>query len=290
MNRIRAGYCCSVNPFNADQISRISLLPDDVEVIVFWTKNPKPLLDSLDELDQRGYRYYFQYTLNGYPKDLEPNLPSLEERIETFRALSEKLGRQKVIWRYDPIILSDKTPADFHTETFARIASELSGFTPRAVISIADEYRAAKGRLSRSNIGYIPNPLDQEKFPEMMRSISKSADENGMEIFSCAEVMDLDEYGIQHGKCIDNEYIRSVFGFDVISKKDKTQRAACGCVASKDIGQYDTCLHGCSYCYATHSGITLEKNLAQHLDDSPSLVGYYDCPEKEKEDPQPSLF
>ncbi|MBP6965146.1 MAG: DUF1848 domain-containing protein [Armatimonadetes bacterium] len=290
MNRIEAGHCCVVNPFNANQVSRVPLAPQDVDVIVFWTKNATPLMPRLPELDSRGYRYYFQYTVNGYPAALEPGLPPLDECIQTFRRLSDLIGPERVIWRYDPIIVSDETSEEYHASRFELIAGRLSGATGRVVISVADEYRAAKGRLRRLEIGYRQADPEAPAFGGMMRRLAEVASGAGMEIFSCAEVLDLTPFGIAPGKCVDDAYIRRVFGVEVVGRKDKTQRLECGCVASKDIGAYDTCLHGCAYCYATRSAGAAAKNRENHDPISASLVGSHECDSEENPTGQRSLF
>ena len=272
MNRIREEYCVFTNPFNASQVSRISLKPSDVDVIVFWTKDAKPMLAHLEELDSLGYKYYFQYTINAYPKALEPNLPTLQDSVDTFRALSEKIGREKVIWRYDPIVFADITPYSYHIDNFSRLISELSGFTDRVIISVADEYRSANKRLVKQNINYtLPQPGSRE-FAGLIQALANIAKDSKIQMFSCAELIDLTPYGISPGKCIDNEYIKNVFHIDVTGKKDKSQRKECGCVISKDIGQYDTCVHHCLYCYATKNDITAVKNYQSHNTKSALLI------------------
>jgi hypothetical protein len=290
MNRVRSGYCCTVNPFNANQVARVSLEPADVGVIVFWTKDARPMIPHVGELSSLGFRFYFQYTINDYQALLEPGVPPLNECIEAFKELSSLIGPDKVIWRYDPIVLSDLTPEDYHLRTFERIASALSGSTHRVVISISDEYRAAKGRLQRLDIGYREPDLEDAEFAGMLRAMVEIAGREGMEILSCAEVYDLTPFGIQPGKCVDDAYIRKVFGIDVTHRKDKNQRLECGCVQSKDIGQYDTCRHGCAYCYATRSDKLVDGNTERHYPDSPLIVGRYDPPEAEPVEVQKSLF
>lgn len=276
INRVREGYCFVVNPFNRKQVSRVSLLPSDVEVIAFWTKNPGPLLNNLHELDERGFKYYFQYTINGYSAPLEPNLPKLDTTIETFNKLALRLGSERLIWRYDPILISNITGYDYHIEQFSRIALALRGKTQRVTISIVDEYRKALTNfknLKKQNI-CISKPHNQE-FSTLMLALNEIARRNGLEIYSCAETFDLKPYGISPGKCIDDQYIRRVFGRDVSRAKDRSQRLECGCIQSKDIGAYDSCLHGCAYCYAgtLNSGL---KNREHHDVNSPSLIGRYE--------------
>ena len=147
INRIRAGFCTVPNPFNYKQISHISLLPKDVDVIVFWTRNPNPLIPYLGELDERGFRYYFQYTLLGNPRSLETKTPSLASALDTFRKLSEVVGPQKVIWRYDPIVFSSITDIQFHIENYVQISNILRGYTHRSVVSIMDFYKKMKKRF-----------------------------------------------------------------------------------------------------------------------------------------------
>lgn len=280
MNRIRAGYCVVPNPFNRKQVSRISLTPEDVEVIVFWTRNPKPLLSSLPELDELGYQYYFQFTLMNNPSFIETNKVSLSAAIKTFQELANLIGSERVIWRYDPIVFSEDTDVDFHLQQYRDIAEQLSGYTGRCVISFVDRYGKNKGRLKKIEIEKGISFYDFEDIPEVfsdfLPSIGKIARQYKMQLFSCAEPYDLESYGINHGKCIDDDYIEEVLGIEVSHKKDSGQREVCGCVKSKDIGMYDSCLFGCQYCYATTSFDKARENHRKHDSNSPSLVGWYE--------------
>lgn len=280
MNRIRAGYCTVPNPFNRRQITYVSLKPEDVDALVFWTRNPKPLLPYLPELDQRGYRYYFQYTLMKNPAELDPKALPLPSALATFQELAACMTPEKVIWRYDPIVFSPKTDAYFHQDTYQQIAEALQGSTHRSVISIVDIYRKTQkrlGKLAEQGLEILSD--DQQTAPwfeGLMRAFVSIAHENGMEIVSCAEDRDLRPYGIRPGKCIDDEYINTVFDREVTHKKDTSQRQECGCVVSRDIGMYDTCVYGCQYCYATSSFERAQKNREQHDPASPSLIGWYE--------------
>lgn len=284
MNRIEAGYCAVPNPFNRNQVSFVSLTPEDVDVIVFWTRNPRPLLPHLEALDRRGFRYYFQYTVMNNPRQIDPKSPPLAAALGTFKDLSEIIGPERVIWRYDPIVFSNITGAQFHQETFQQIAQTLRGYTHRSVISIVDDYRKARKRMrDLATYGIKITTLDGQsngRFDQLMRGLSQIATENELEIVSCAEDVDLSEYHIQPGKCVDDTYIRKTFNIDVTSKKDPTQREVCGCVVSKDIGMYDSCLFGCQYCYATQSFDRAKENYAEHNPLSPSIVGWYDAEPK----------
>ena len=277
MHRVRAGYCTVPNPFNRTQVSTVSLRPEEVDVIVFWTRNPRPLLSALDELDTRGYRYYFQYTLLDNPRALDPKSPPVEAAIATFQALAERVGPARVIWRYDPIVLSTATDADFHLARYARIAAALRGYTTRSVVSVMDHYKKAARRLrslAAQGIELAATPAEQMPgFAELMQGLAAIAAASDMEIQSCAEELDLTGYGIRPGKCIDDVYICRVFGRQLDLKKDPSQRAACGCVVSRDIGMYDSCLFGCTYCYATSSFERAAGHHAGHDATGEALVG-----------------
>lgn len=272
MNRVRAGFCTFPNPFNQKQVVEVSLRPEDVDVIVFWSKDPEPLIPHLGELDQRGLRYYFQFTANGYPRFMEPNVPPLERILESFGRLSDVVSPEKMVWRYDPIVLTNVTDLRYHEAQFYRIASVLRNRTRRAVISLVDDYRGSRIRLARLSQQGIClkscNPHDPGA-TRLLATMAQVARDCGMEIVSCAEEVSLAEFGIGPGKCIDDEYIARIFGTRVTGKKDPSQRAACGCVQSRDIGVYGTCGHGCVYCYATSSRDTRP----QHYDVSAPSLG-----------------
>jgi hypothetical protein len=270
LNRIRAGYCTVANPFNPNQISRVSLKPADVDVIVFWTRNPAPLMPHLKELDELGLRYYFQYTLLNNPRKLDQHTPPLPAALKTFQRLAEQIGPARLIWRYDPIVFTQATGAQFHLDSYRGIASQLRGCTFRSVISVVDLYKKAAKRLRRldeAGLGVMPYPAKTDlNFEFLMQGLVETAAHNGMEITSCAEDLDLAQYGIRPGKCVDDEYIRVVFGIAVTHYKDPSQRPACGCVVNKDIGAYDTCPSGCQYCYATTS---FERAKVKHAEHDP---------------------
>jgi hypothetical protein len=280
INRIRAGYCTVPNPFNRQQISKVSLLPEDVDVIVFWTRNPKPIFPYLDELDQRGFRYFFQYTILGYPREFDTKGPGRESAIATFRELAARVGPDRVIWRYDPIVFSEITGANYHRENYALIAAALNGCTKHSVISLLDMYAKIRKRIDQLNLKGLgimeydgtPSP----RFNDLMHALTSTANQNGMQLQSCAEELDLAIYGICPGKCIDDEYIQTTFGIEVGHQKDPGQRKACGCVVSRDIGMYESCLFGCQYCYATGNFERARENHRQHEPQSPSLIGWYD--------------
>lgn len=274
MNRVRQGFLLSRNPFNAHQISRISLRPEDVEAIIFWTRNAEKIIEYLPELDDRGFKYYFQYTITGYPRTLEKSVPSPHKAIETFKLLSSRIGSGRVIWRYDPILASNLVEIDEHKRLFSKIATLLEGNTKRVVVSFADFYKKTERNLkSVEGLRYRDMLQDSNLALELARELAEIARQNGMEIQSCAEAVELSSVGITHGKCIDDDLLNREFGLLLGGAKDKGQREECGCIKSIDIGQYNTCAHGCAYCYATFNQALVAKNKKLHDAGSPFLVG-----------------
>ncbi|NJA08151.1 DUF1848 domain-containing protein [Methylococcaceae bacterium WWC4] len=274
MNRVREGFLLTRNPFNAHQIRNVSLKPKDVETIVFWTRNPLNLMPNLSELDSLGLKYYFQYTITGYPRSIEAAVPKPHVAIETFSKLSEMIGRDRVVWRYDPILLSNQVDMREHKRLFAKIASLLAGKTNRVVISFADFYQKTERNLnSVDNLLYSDVTKDIDQLLELAKYMADIARANDMLIKSCAEHVDTTSAGIEHGKCIDEEIIKDVFGIVLDGKKDKGQREECGCIKSIDIGMYNTCLHECAYCYATFNKRIVVNNKKMHDVNSPFLIG-----------------
>lgn len=264
--RIKERFVLVRNPMNIHQVSRINLSPDIVDCIVFWTKNPEPMLSQLDKL--KNYSYYFQFTLNSYGKDVEENVPSKNEKvIETFKRLSDKIGKEKVIWRYDPIFLNSKYTVEYHTQYFEKLASYLKDYTEKCTISFMDDYPKIKNNVEPLHIDNISN----EKKKEIAKIILEIASQYGLKVDTCAENIELGDLGITHAKCIDAKLIEKIIGCPLIVEKDKNQRLECGCVTSIDIGIYNTCQNGCKYCYANHSLATVKNNYLKYNSSSPLL-------------------
>lgn len=274
MNRIRAGFCTVANPARPKQVTRVSLRPEDVDVLVFWTRNAKPFLGRLAELDERGFHYYFQYTILANPRILDPKSPPLHAAVRTFKSLADRIGPDRVIWRYDPILITDRTPEAYHLEKIAALAWSLRGYTKRLVVSICDMYRHVEARFrrleeQRAAVRLLKDPLTTDS----VRSIAQIAAANAMEASSCAEDKEAVRNVIRPGKCVDDHLIEKVFGIRVTHQKDPSQRPACGCVVSKDIGAYDTCAYGCVYCYATRDVGDGAAIRLKHDPAAPSLIG-----------------
>jgi len=277
MKRIEEGFLYVQNPFNIHKYSKVDLSLEAVEAIVFWTKNPYPMLKYLDELSRLGYKYYFQFTLTGYPSVIEPSVPSVDKLISTFKELSSQLGAEKVIWRFDPIIISDVTPEEYIIASFEKIAQRLRNHTKRVVISFADFYKKLEKNFNKlrneAHINFYDINLNSSQIDRISSRLSEIADNNLMRIFTCSEEYNLSRFGIQHGKCIDDELLKQLFGFALKVSKDKNQREACGCVQSRDIGQYNSCVHDCVYCYANFNKEMAHRNKMAHDPNSPFLFG-----------------
>lgn len=242
--RVREGFVCVRNPMNANQVSRIPISPKVVDCIVFWTKNAAPMMDKLEQMEE--FDYYFQFTVNDYGRETEPYVPALSKRLETFMRLSEMIGRERVIWRYDPILFSDRYTPEYHFKSFEKIASALGAYTEKCVFSFVDVYPSKNGgSLNRMNARW----LSHEKLDRFAGELARIGKQNGLMLATCAEAVSLAKHGIEHNSCIDKALIERITGAPLLVAGDK-QREHCGCAKCDDIGSYDTCPHGCIYCYA----------------------------------------
>ncbi len=269
INRLKDGYVLIQNPYNNNRYSKAILTRDAVDMIVFWTKNPMPFLKHLPTIEEMGYPYYFQFTLTPYGKETEKALPNKEDLIDAFISLSKKIGKKRVVWRYDPIIISDIYTIDYHKDRFFHMAKKLSNHTERCVISFVDSYKNVTTRMGKDP-AYSMTKNNIFALAEIFSSIAK---EYNIELFTCAEAINLKQFGIQHGACIDKALIEQILGMKINAKKDKNQRKECYCVDSIDIGTYNCCANGCSYCYALSSEKSALLNMAKHNPASPVLIG-----------------
>lgn len=281
IRRMEEGYVKWKNPFNGVPLY-VSF--NNARLIVFWSKNPKPIIKHLDYIKEKINNYYFQYTLNDYDKEnLEPNVPKVQFRIDTFLELSERIGKNKVIWRFDPLILTNTIGVDELLGKIENIGNKLKKHTEKLVFSFTDIklYKKVQNNLRKNSINYHEfNERLMNEFASGLQQLNKGWN---FEIGTCAEKIPLDKYGILHNKCIDDDLIKKLFANDDIlmnflgysnqprpeqaslftpdlvpnyqtnKLKDKGQREFCGCIISKDIGEYNTCPHLCEYCYANTS-------------------------------------
>ncbi|HIS11253.1 MAG TPA: DUF1848 domain-containing protein [Candidatus Avibacteroides excrementipullorum] len=309
INRLKAGYCVWYNPFNQKPMY-ISFVK--TKAVVFWTKNPEPLIPYLPELDKRGIHYYFQVTLNDYVNEgFEPNVGPVEHRVAVFKRLSDQIGKEKVIWRFDPLIVTPNlTVRQLLTKVY-HVGNQLKGYTDKLVFSFIDvrAYRKVQNNLIKETSFFTRDTVDSaepsgnylEKLVDGLAKLRDHWKSEGWNITlaTCGESIDLEKYGIKHNRCIDGElmerlfpedkelvyYLRTgklpqpnLFGGipeippDRKDLKDKGQRKVCGCMISKDIGMYNTCRHFCVYCYANTSKEIVLKNKERHNDESESII------------------
>ena len=310
-NRLKKGYSAWTNPFNGVQ-SYVSY--EKTRFIVFWSKNPEPLIPYLDLLKEKNINCYIQYSLNDYEEEgLERGVPALDKRIETFRELVKRLGKGRVVWRFDPLILTDQISVENLLNKVESIGNQLEGFTEKLVFSFADilEYRKVKNNLESNKINY--QLFSEETMRQFAAGLDSLNQRWGYKLATCAEKINLEQYHIKPNHCIDEELIARIayddpvlmkfLGMEVVShfgkdfgtiipdgaieisdtmyvcrkkdNKDKGQRQFCGCIISKDIGQYNTCPHLCEYCYANTSKATAVRNWKSHKQnpDSESILG-----------------
>jgi len=281
LKRLEEGYLKWINPFNG---ASLYVSFENTRLIVFWSKNPVPLIKHLPRIDEKIGNYYFQFTLNDYEKEnLEPYVPSLSKRIETFVGLSERIGKSKVIWRFDPLVLTDTIGVDELLGKIESIGDQLKNHTEKLVFSFADIqiYRKVEQNLTRDSISY--REFDEDSMTEFAKGLQQLNRRWNFELGSCAEKIPLEDYGIVHNKCIDDDLIIKLFRNDqplmdflgvktladgslIKTKylKDKGQREFCGCIYSKDIGAYNTCPYLCTYCYANGTKDTVLVNYRNH--------------------------
>jgi DNA repair photolyase len=268
-HRLSKGWCIKFNPYSHRPL-RVDFR--DVRFVVFWTKNPSPIIDKLGILEEKNLGYYFQYTLNDYEKEgLEKSVPPLDVRIEAFKKLSAIAGKERVIWRFDPLILSDTICIETLLSRIESIGEEIHEYTGKFVFSFIDLYRSVKRNLDSAGYCGI-REFSVDEMEEFASGLHRMVSRWGISAATCAEPVDLSDYGISRNRCIDPELIAKISGNDhgllrYIEKnagKDPCQRPLCGCIKSTDIGQYNTCAHLCSYCYANRYPAQAVNNYIDH--------------------------
>lgn len=269
-NRIEDGYVCVRNPMNPRQVGRVDLSPDQVGCLVFWTKDPAPFLPGLHHID--NYPYYFLFTVTPYGQDLEPGLPPTDEVFNTFARLSSRIGKHRVVWRYDPVFLSREIDVSFHIRRFKEMAGFLQPYTERCIISFLDVYKKCERNLKNTTVRR-PEASEIETLLSEMYAIAIG---NGLTLETCAEKMDVTSLGISPSRCIDDRLISRITNKPFSPKKDKNQRSHCGCIESVDIGEYNTCRHFCRYCYANTNVDDVKKKCRAHDPAASVLTGHID--------------
>lgn len=262
MHRVREKYVRYKNPYSSQSVG-VSLDPSDVIAVVFWTKNCIPFMKHLDEMDRSGLKYYFQYSINGQPRYFEERVSRDTTTVVNFRQLSKRLGAKRTIWRYDPIIFSNETPAEFHRENFARLAKALGGSTERCYISFLDLYAKTQRNMGRLPEGIRVEDPDQQTKQQLAVDLSEEAAQHGITIYTCAENYAVGG-NIRKGSCVDADLVAEIFPEKQHIVRASLNRNKCGCSDNRDIGAYDTCPHGCVYCYAVRNRDLAVKNLRAH--------------------------
>ena len=292
ISRWEAGYIKWTNPFNGQPLY-VSF--KNTRLVVFWTKNPRPMFKHLDYLDKNIPNYYFQFSLNDYDKErYEAKVPSVESRIKTFKELSQRLGKKRVVWRYDPLILTKDIDVNELLRRVKNIGDQIHEFSSKLVFSFVDIdiYKKVENNLKKEDVPYIE--WTTQNMEEFAKGISQINKDWGLQLGTCSEKIDLDKYGIVHNKCIDDDLMIDLFSHDsqlmdflgveikqpdlfsdgeiikTRNLKDKGQREDCGCIMAKDIGQYNTCPHECNYCYANTSKEIAKKNYKRYLENPSS--------------------
>ena len=257
MNRLQAGYCRMINPYSR-QTYRISLARQDVDGFIFWTKNLGPFLQHLPEIRRLGYPFVVQYTITGYPRALEQSVLDADQSVEHVRRVAAEFGPKTVVWRYDPILITSLTPYAVHLETFSRLAGRLAGAVDEVVLSFAHFYSKTKRNLALEarRLGFTWEDPDDGAKRDFVRRCVEIAGSHGMRVAICSQNRYVTE-GTRPARCVDAERLGAVAG-RLIAAERRGNRPDCDCYASKDIGEYDTCPHGCVYCYAVQN-----KGLAQ---------------------------
>lgn len=273
-NRLKEGEVFIRNPFNKNQISKVILDKNMVDIFVFWTKDPLNMIKRLDELE--GYNYYFQFTLNSYRNDIERNLRPKNEIIKTFIQLSKRIGKERVIWRYDPIFLNNYYTKEYHYKWFEEIAKRLQGYTEKVVISFIDIYKETKKNFQLLKLYEIT----EKDMIEIAKRLVEIGKKYNIQIESCGENIDLQQVGVSKGACIDCKLISKLTGIsEKIYRKDN-MRESCKCVKSIDIGEYNSCNHNCVYCYANYNSAVINKNIEKHIESEKILIGNLSGDEK----------
>ncbi len=269
VNALQRGFVFVPNPYNKQRYYKADLRREAVDCMVFWTKNPVPFLAFLPEIDAMGYPYYFQFTLTPYNRSVEKNLPDKIQLVRTFQALSKKLGAHKMIWRYDPIIVDGVFTVEYHQQAFASMAKMLQGYTQKCIISFVDIYKNMQRRLGNTCVYSI----NADVMDILAQKLSPIAQTYGISLYTCSEERDLSAYGIEKSSCIDKNIIEEILGYPIEIARDKHQRPDCGCMESIEIGTYNCCANGCSYCYALSSEQSNAQNMRLHNPNAPVLLG-----------------
>ena len=264
LNRVSEGFVYSRNPYN-NEIYKYEINPEVTDCICFCSKNPKPLVKHLDEISQ--YNQFWFVTLNPYGKDIEVNVPDYKKVIKTFRDVSETLNMGAIAWRYDPIFITEKYNLDFHIDKFEEMASQLCEYTSDCTISFIDLYQKVLRNFSDAR------EVTAEEQLIIGENFSKIAQKYSLKMKTCVEGTLLDQFGFDSSGCMTKQVLENAIGNNLKIPKGKYRIRECNCIFGRDIGAYNTCLHGCRYCYANSNMQMVKRNQKLHNPDSPLLIG-----------------
>lgn len=267
LKRFEEGYVLSRNPMFPNKVTRYDLTPEKVDCVVFCSKNYKPILKDIGKIVDK-FNTYFHYTITAYGKDIEPGVPSIEESIQTLKELSEIVGKKRLAWRYDPVLLTEKYTIQRHLETFAEMAKEISPYVDRCIFSFVEMYKKLQTNMPELI------PMTEEDKKELAKGMAKIADRYELYLQSCAAKDEYVEYGVHASGCMTAEILGEANGVKFKKVKHSGNRAGCQCMESRGIGDYDTCLNGCKYCYANTNPRKAFENYKFHDPDSPLLLGH----------------
>lgn len=291
INRLRAGYCKTVNPYGR-QVYRIGLSPEEVDGFVFWTKNLGPFLPHLREVSKNGYPFFIQYTINGYTRELETRVTDSSSAVNHMKQVAHEYGSERLVWRYDPIIFSSLTPVDWHRQNFTTLAALLEGTTDEVVVSFAQLYKKTEQNIDSAarTLGFTWDDHKAEGFVveqghKLLIEFAHIAASHGMKLNICSQKAFLIPDLVGEARCADARRLERIAKRSFQERMQlKGNRKECGCFASKDIGEYDTCPHGCVYCYAVQRRDIALKRYQAHDPQSEFLFPpQQQLKEKEKE-------
>ncbi len=265
MNRIREGFVMVRNPFDPHMVIRYDIDPETTDIIVFCTKNPKPMLEHIDEL--KDHRMYWNVTITPYGKEIEENVPNKKEVMDSFIELSKKVGVNSVVWRYDPIFISERYSLDYHLLIFEKMAKYLQGYCNACIISFIDLYE--KTRRNFPEVREVSRQ-DQEYLTERFVKI---AARYGMRIRLCHEDRELERFGADASGCLSRKVLEEATGLKLKENRGNFTRQGCECLLGNDIGAYNSCMHYCRYCYANYDKKIVAENRRLHDPKSPLLIG-----------------
>jgi hypothetical protein len=267
LKRFEEGYVLSRNPLFPNKVTRYELTPDKVDCVVFCSKNYEPILNDLTGITSR-FNTYFHYTITAYGRDIEPGVPDIEKSMETLKKLSAIVGKKRIAWRYDPVLLTEKYTIQSHLETFERMTKELAPFVDRCIFSFVEMYKKLKTNMPELI------PLTDADKAELAGGLGAIAEKYGMYLQTCGTNGNYSQYGIHSSGCMSLDILGGANGIVFKNLKHKGTREGCHCIESRDIGAYDTCLNGCKYCYANKKPEKAFENYKYHDPDSPLILGH----------------